>query len=81
MNIKNTILGNSDMKVILKVSDDLPKLIKDYYKKFTNKEILKKLKYLINLENQKGSSINLFDQIQELKDEANKRNLNHEAIL
>jgi predicted metal-dependent hydrolase len=61
-----------------KVSE-LPDKIKKYYESLKDEEILTKIKHLTNMKNQLGSSEPLKDQLQEFKNEADRRGLKYQA--
>ncbi len=55
----------------------LPKRIKAYYASLKDEDVLSKIKYLTNMEKVMGSSQNLSDQLQEFKNEANRRGFDY----
>lgn len=58
---------------------ELPKRIQAYYASLKDEDILNKIKHLINMENVMGSSQNLTDQLQEFKNEADRRGLDYKV--
>ena len=56
---------------------ELPKRIQEYYASLKDEDILNKIKHLTNMEKVMGSSAPLTDQLQELKNEADRRGLDY----
>ncbi len=55
--------------------NELPKRVQKYYQSLKNEEIIRKIKDLTNMQQALGWSENVADQINELKNEANRRDL------
>ncbi len=55
--------------------NELPKRVQKYYQSLKNEEIIRKIKDLTNMQQAFGWSENVADQINELKNEANRRDL------
>jgi len=56
---------------------ELPERIKAYYASLKDEDVLNKIKHLSNMEKAMGSSQNLTDQLQEFKNEADRRGLDY----
>lgn len=59
----------------------LPERVKDYYKSLSDEDVLNKIKHLTNMKNQLGDSESLSDQLQEYKNEAERRGLDYKQIV
>lgn len=81
MTDREKILANSDTKVTIKISDELPERIKRYYESLSDEDVLAKIKHLTNMEKQMGATESLTDQLLEFKNEADKRNLDYKSLL
>lgn len=59
----------------------LPERVKEYYKSLSDEDILNKIKHLTNMEKQLGCSESLSNQLQEYKNEAERRGLDYKQIV
>lgn len=57
--------------------NELPKRIQEYYASLKDEDVLNKIKHLTNMEKAMGSSAPLTDQLQEYKNEADRRGLDY----
>lgn len=56
---------------------ELPKRIKEYYASLKDEDVLSKIKHLTNMEKAMGKSQSLTDELQEFKNEADRRGLDY----
>lgn len=58
---------------------ELPKEIKAYYASLKDEDVLTKIKHLSNMEKLMGASQSLTNQLQEFKNEADRRGLDYKV--